>query len=57
MLFFAKIEHNIGFREKSQFFRRKLVKIAENYYHSRDRRYDFKKFGEKIGIFAENTAT
>jgi hypothetical protein len=29
-LHYEKIEHNIGFKEKRQFFRRKLAKIAEN---------------------------
>jgi hypothetical protein len=28
--FEKKVDHNIGFWEKRQFFRRKLVKIAEN---------------------------
>jgi hypothetical protein len=31
-----KIDHNIGFREKRQFFRRKLGKIAENFDHNID---------------------
>jgi hypothetical protein len=30
---FAKLDHNIGFWEKRQFFRRKLAKIAENSDH------------------------
>jgi hypothetical protein len=29
-------DHNIGFREKRQFFRRKLAKIAENCDHNID---------------------
>jgi hypothetical protein len=29
-------DHNIGFREKRQFFRRKLSKIAENCDHNID---------------------
>jgi hypothetical protein len=36
-----KIDHNIGFREKRQFFRRKLGKIAENCDHKIDPRYGF----------------
>jgi hypothetical protein len=31
-----KIDHNIGFREKRQFFRRKLGKIVENCDHNID---------------------
>jgi hypothetical protein len=30
------VDHNIGFREKRQFFRRKLAKIAENCDHNID---------------------
>jgi hypothetical protein len=33
-----KFDHNIGFWEKRQFFRRKLSKIAENYDHNIDPR-------------------
>jgi hypothetical protein len=33
-------DHNIGFREKRQFFRRKLSKIAENCYHNIDPSFD-----------------
>jgi hypothetical protein len=33
-----KIDHNIGFREKRQFFHRKLGKIAENCDHNIDPR-------------------
>jgi hypothetical protein len=36
--FWKKIDHNIGFREKRQFFRRKLGKIAENFDHNIDSR-------------------
>jgi hypothetical protein len=32
-------DHNNGFREKRQFFRRKLSKIAENCDHNIDPRY------------------
>jgi hypothetical protein len=32
------LDHNIGFREKRQFFRRKLSKIAENCDHHIDPR-------------------
>jgi hypothetical protein len=30
------LDHNIGFREKCQFFRRKLSKMAENCVHNID---------------------
>jgi hypothetical protein len=33
-------DHNIGFREKRQFFRRKLAKIAENCDHNIDPRFN-----------------
>jgi hypothetical protein len=33
-----KFDHNIGFREKRQFFHRKLAKIAENCDHNIDPR-------------------
>jgi hypothetical protein len=29
-----KFDHNIGFGERRQFFRRKLAKIAENFDHN-----------------------
>jgi hypothetical protein len=35
-----KIYNNIGFREKRQFFRRKMAKIAENFDHNIDPRFD-----------------
>jgi hypothetical protein len=34
--FLQKCDHNIGFAEKRQFFRRKLAKIAENFDHNID---------------------
>jgi hypothetical protein len=36
--FAQKFDHNIGFREKRQFFLRKLAKIAENCDHNIDPR-------------------
>jgi hypothetical protein len=40
-----KIDFNVGFGEKRQFFRRKLPKIAENCDHNID------PWCERIGIF------
>jgi hypothetical protein len=34
--FCKNCDHNIGFRQKRQFFRRKLAKIAENCAHNID---------------------
>jgi hypothetical protein len=40
-----KLDHNIGFWEKRQFFRRKLAKIAENCDHNIDSWTNEKTFG------------
>jgi hypothetical protein len=45
-------DHNIGFREKRHFFRRKLAKIAENCDHKIDSRSGGSSFlPEEIGVY------
>jgi hypothetical protein len=39
--FCKNCDHNVGFWEKRQFFRRKLAKIAANCYHNTDPRWDW----------------
>jgi hypothetical protein len=48
LLCFEKIDHNIGFWEKRQFFRRKLAKIAENCDHNIDPRWVCEKVAQNV---------
>jgi hypothetical protein len=44
-----KIDHNIGFWEKRQFFRRKLSKIAENCDHNIDPSFTINSMAPQLG--------
>jgi hypothetical protein len=46
-------DHNIGFWEKRQFFRRKLLKIAENCDHNIDPRLDLYKHFASVQVWQE----